>query len=1382
MNYLKCIDWEIKAPDEDGGDPEGTVFYITGKDPSNVSQTICVRNWKPYVYICLPKQTRLISNMKWTVDKCKTLFSYLKIKFKYSFHKMECVRCRKLYGNKLFLAMKVYFDIYEDSRNFSYSMMKSNLKLNVDGVGYFEGSDFRVDEGNVDPIIKFTGSKKLPLAGWIKYTYDSVYESIPEVDESNVFPASESETQDFEVFEKYMSFDIECASQNHNSKLPDPKNPYNKAFQIAIVIGEFGSKNPNKKILLSLFDPQDIPETEVLRFSTEAQILLEFSKIVSETNPDYFITYNGLKFDWYYLYKRAKILNILDEFLNIDRLKCLDVSAKKGKMKWRSDAYGIQEFKYVKCTGRLNIDVQVEVERNYKLPKYSLNTVAENFLKETKDDISPRQLFMLYQMNHEHLEATQKLLEVFDYQTELKRIQKSIQNIFPMRTVSGEVKTLRFQLLNAKTPQELLKYIRYGMFLTGKYCVQDTVLPVKLVQKLNLKETMESMANVMNVPMSYLHTRGQQIRVVAQMYPEILQESMTITYIPKNKFDKIAYLGAVVIEANPGDNDDVATLDFASLYPTVIQVYNICYTTDATNDETIPDEDCHILEWEEHRGCEHDHSGNKVDKKKILCGSHRYRFRKVKFEIQPDGTVIRKYEGLLPRLERTLLAERKRLKKQLAAAKAKLAMHLGNASETDLNAYRKIGYPILKKGSLSVSEEKALRVEIVVLDARQLAIKVSCNSMYGALGAQNGMIPLVHGAASVTAMGRKMIKDAIRYLLQIHSNAKLVYGDTDSCMIKWDHGELSNRIKFRKQKERLSVYEKCLALGISEKETFSNGDTVSTIKKSSLPLLKISERKKVQTLLNLRFSDLDSDLQTQFAKLDFLNKSFDLAEEASWKVTHYLKCQVIGISENFQIEDKYLYQWKSSDSKFRDLPENLKLKIIQYESLPIDLEFENMYGRYLLLTKKRYLAHVVNRKGELLKSIDKGVVTVRRDRSILLKKIYREMKEMILQRKSEREIMWYLYDSIQGIYTRQVSDPYYIIYMGITDVLSYVNKKEVNGQTVYLDSNNKPIPFESTPNPIDPRLVYKNYPQALLCLKMLRRGDSVPPNTRLEFLYLKTELSKVHQGHAAEDYTYYKENKKYEKLQIDPHFYLEKQIAKPVSELLRVKFPKRIIVYTDLDAKISSYIRNPRFGNLISSRIAKTRKYIKTIEDRQYVFTGQNAKIEFILESSKKSGPNEVDAKECADILETLRKYKAKKILEKLYSQFGLPKPKPVNKPTQTSKGLRTGAEIIFIRNFGEAKESDFGKIVDRIETNDSGTFRLSEAKPKKAREASRSFCFDIQLKNGGCVYNVPRNYVSTYTYADAKMFDNIVKYRKAYETLIEDLKYNVFCPVRIEE
>merc|ERR1719401_755021 len=120
--------------------------------------------------------------------------------------------------------------------------------------------------------------------------------------------------------------------------------------------------------------------------------------------------------------------------------------------------------------------------------------------------------------------------------------------------------------------------------------------------------------------------------------------------------------------------------------------------------------------------------------------------------------------GLLPMILEELLAARKRAKKAMAEAKD----------------------PLTKS----------------VLNGRQLALKISANSVYGFTGATVGMLPCLEISSSVTAFGRTMI-DHTKNLVEAtytvergrEHNAQVIYGDTDSVMVKFGTSSIEEAMK-----------------------------------------------------------------------------------------------------------------------------------------------------------------------------------------------------------------------------------------------------------------------------------------------------------------------------------------------------------------------------------------------------------------------------------------------------------------------------------------------------------------------------------------------------------------------------------------------------------
>lgn len=1312
-------------------------IHVSGKTEDEKNVHCIVEGFTPDVYLQLP------SRISWNKAKCMAVFDYLQKVMKAEAPlTFSMVQRYILKYKKLFNAMKLTFPTNKAAYALSRKCSNRN-GLIIDGVGTFRQDEFELHEQNIDPILKFTATRGLDLAGWIEVT-----ETIPDDEvglgvEDRKFTTADidlhAQWNDVSPFvpdgiiivkPKYLSFDIECYSKNHNSKIPDPEIPENYVFQIACTLGKFGESS-TRSILLSFFNPNDIPGVEVVRFSEgtpqqkEKELLLYFKTLIEEENPDVLIGYNIMKFDWNYLIKRAEKLGIYMKFAQISRI--IGRRAELKKISWSSSAYKEQEFRFLDPSGRTNIDVLIEIERNYKLPQYGLNSVSEYFLKEHKDDVTPRQLFMLFKLTEELSPIIEDLRDGVISKKDRVAIKTKIQEILQMRRCHGEVKSYRTELMKSTTGAQFKSLVRNAMSITGKYCVQDTILPVKIAEKLNLWITMEEMSNCMSVPMSYLHTRGQQIKILSQIFRETRANHIVIPFRKKQQNAPTEkYQGAMVIEANPGDYENVVCYDFESLYPTTIIAFNICYTTLLEDHDPTPDEECHVIAWSDHVGCAHDPQKRKKKAADVLCKEHRYRFRKV--VTLPDGT--RLHEGLMPKLERHLLSSRKARKKEMAKLEASYKMAQGLAMEEDIAFYKKMGWEIIEKGSLSPKQLEVLKVGITVKNAQQLTLKVSANSAYGGMGAQNGFIPLVPGAASVTAMGRMLIMKAIRFILDKYPFAKLVYGDTDSSMITF--------------------------VGKSTEESFGLGDKIS--------------------------------------------------KEAS----HHLKTYLLGFDEEYEIEcpvDGVKYRIdKYPRDKMADLDDTSKIHIYQYDANPINLQFENLYKRYLLLSKKRYVAYAVNRKGEIISTIKKGVVLARRDNCQYLRDTYQAAVKAILDKKTESDVMEILHDQINKLFTRQVPDANLIIYTGVSTVMNYAKKKEIkNGRTVvdrvFLDADDEII--EEPMGPQDPRLVYPNYPQVLLSLKMLRRGDEVPPNTRLEYLYLENPDA-IHQGEKAEDYTYYRENKDIHRFKPDCLHYIEKQLTKPITELLEVKYPRPMVPYEKLDDALERCIDKLNHP-LLRQRIldAKKHGYTKEVKiwnskgikcgwdaidpqrstsskdkpkPRVYAFKGKYAQVQQILDSAarKREDPkamNEIDEKVYPELVSVCKRWKAWNIVNSFHAKYGIRK-RTARRPTQTGEKLRIKT--------GEVYNTVL--LTQDYEGYEKGTLlklkELREEVVENSIKGKKRYFYKVEAPDGNILEDVPRKAFATYYYKDGCVMKDVLLARGTYKSVCEELN-TLFNPIR---
>ena len=75
-----------------------------------------------------------------------------------------------------------------------------------------------------------------------------------------------------------------------------------------------------------------------------------------------------------------------------------------------------------------------------------------------------------------------------------------------------------------------------------------------------------------------------------------------------------------------------------------------------------------------------------------------------------------------------------------------------------------------------------------VYNGKQLAYKVSMNSIYRFTGAGKGILPCVPIASTTTFKGRSMIEETKEYVEKNFPGAKVRYGDTDSVMVEFDVG------------------------------------------------------------------------------------------------------------------------------------------------------------------------------------------------------------------------------------------------------------------------------------------------------------------------------------------------------------------------------------------------------------------------------------------------------------------------------------------------------------------------------------------------------------------------------------------------------------------
>uniref|UniRef100_A0A0W0F7R7 DNA polymerase n=1 Tax=Moniliophthora roreri TaxID=221103 RepID=A0A0W0F7R7_MONRR len=447
-----------------------------------------------------------------------------------------------------------------------------------------------------------------------------------------------------------------------------------------------GESQPFIRNVFTLNTCSHIVGSQVISFEDEAKLLIAWANFVEEVDPDVVIGYNIANFDFPYLMDRAQALKA-KKFPFLGRLRGMalcpaifvyqpvysSVPGQQTKVRethFSSKAYGQRDSKDTVLDGRLQLDILQFMQREHKLRSYSLNSVCAQFLGEQKEDVH-------------HSVIT------------------DLQN---------------------GTPESRRRL--------AVYCLKDAYLPQRLMDKLMCFVNYIEMARVTGVPFNYLLARGQSIKVLSQLFRRANEEGYLIPSLKGEGSDE-QYEGATVIEPRKGYYDvPIATLDFSSLYPSIMMAHNLCYTT-LVEKATI--ERLNLVK----------------DVDYIQTPNNDY------------FVTTAKRKGLLPAVLEDLIAARKRAKTDLK-------------KETD---------PFKR----------------AVLDGRQLALKISANSVYGFTGATIGKLPCLAISSSTTAYGRQMIEKTKQEVEAEYSianghayDATVIYGDTDSVMIRFGPKDLKS--------------------------------------------------------------------------------------------------------------------------------------------------------------------------------------------------------------------------------------------------------------------------------------------------------------------------------------------------------------------------------------------------------------------------------------------------------------------------------------------------------------------------------------------------------------------------------------------------------------
>jgi DNA polymerase elongation subunit (family B) len=517
---------------------------------------------------------------------------------------------------------------------------------------------------------------------------------------------------------RILSFDIECDSCD--GQMPQANRSKDTIIQIGSTYTLLGQSEPYRQHIVTLNSCDNLPDAIVESYQDESELILGWIDEIKNSDADILTGYNIFYFDEKYIYDRSKLLGIdidCSYFSKLKKHKCIFKETKLA-----SSALGENLLRFYDSPGIVHIDLMKDVQKTYNLESYKLDRVASKFingqvLKITQNDKNKKIYYLecnsvndLHLNDFIHLELQESFVSD-DIGEKFKVIELDVKNkLITIENNEGinlikdcdfkRGKIVWSQAKDDVPPKEIFRLQHTdskGRAIVAKYCLKDCKLVNLLINKLEVVTKNIEMANVCYVPFQFLFTRGQGIK----LFSLCLKEFRNYGYLfPKmtaltdeEKEELGSYEGAIVF-------DPIPTVSYQAY---AVKDYASLYPSsiihkNMSHETKVVDEAYDNLEGVTYFNAKFNNDG-KIEYR---------RFAKREGEF-----------GVVPTILQKLLKERKAVKKEM--------------EKTD-DPFKK-----------------------AILDAKQLALKVTANSLYGQLGAGTSPIRERDVAACTTSTGREML-------------------------------------------------------------------------------------------------------------------------------------------------------------------------------------------------------------------------------------------------------------------------------------------------------------------------------------------------------------------------------------------------------------------------------------------------------------------------------------------------------------------------------------------------------------------------------------------------------------------------------------------------
>jgi len=763
------------------------VIHLFGMTADGVSLRCDIDGFRPYLYIKVPPSLDISQFRQHLGELAPASMS------------VERVKRKELYGftaDEEFTFFKLAVASMKDFRALK------NILLNDHQEPIFclskKSAPLPVYESGLDPLLRFFHLRDVAPCGWV--SVEPVEDGFDEETDIRVIRCSwddvspeKSPPKPTAPF-KALFWDIECYSRSGDFPVAKPmnaKDPGDPIIQIGCVLKDLDGSIQKTIFVLDTCD--NIPGVDVRFFPSEKEMLLAWFNWLIEVNPDIWVGYNIFGFDEKYLWHRSEVLKITmnDNLQKLSRLFGHGGKVKLDEKRLASSALGDNFLHTLSLQGRLQVDLYHVVKRGYQLPSYKLDEVTKYFMSGKLKTVEHNEdgswsIKTSGTGNAKVGRAVVLIDETGDELTDkltILEVGSGFLKVKPSEADSELDTDLAVKWVIVKddvSPADIFRLHRGSSAdraTIAAYCIQDCDLTMELYNKLETFNNAMCMANVCTVPVTMIFTRGQGVKIESLIFKFCNSQNMTIVTQTSTPFNYVApegevteaqdsYEGAIVLDPTPGfyTKSPIGVCDFASLYPSTIESENISYDS---------------LLWTK----DYDQEGNEIktssygdiEKYQKLGEAMGCRWIDISFDIwKPDPNDTRKNP--------------KKIKGGIRVCR--YAQYPGS---------RKAALPRIVQGLLAARAAKRAEIKReadpfrkALLDAEQLAYKLTANSLYGQLGSGVFKVRLQHLAASVTAYGRKQILFAKAAIEKFYGpeakdprcSAFVVYGDTDSLFVE----------------------------------------------------------------------------------------------------------------------------------------------------------------------------------------------------------------------------------------------------------------------------------------------------------------------------------------------------------------------------------------------------------------------------------------------------------------------------------------------------------------------------------------------------------------------------------------------------------------------